>query len=148
VSIVLSSSAVTLARNGAAVGAIDLGFAVEGVTSVNVRGAQDDLRRPVAIALADDPRVAEVAVSSGNPLFNTARRVAAAPSGGSAAIWTPSTFASPEFFSILRIPIDRGRASATRRPHGGEGGDCQRVDGERDVAGPGSDRADDPDRAA
>jgi hypothetical protein len=109
VSIVLVILAVTLARNGAAVGAIDLGFAVEGVISVNVRGAQDELARPVAIALAEDPRVAEVAVSSGNPLFNTARRVAAAPSGGSAAIWTPSTFASPEFFSILRIPIDRGR---------------------------------------
>jgi hypothetical protein len=109
VSIVLVILAVTLARNAAAVGAIDLGFAVEGVISVNVRGAQDELARPVAIALGQDPRVAEVAVSSGNPLFNTARRIAAAPAGGSAAIRTPSTFASPEFFSILRIPIDRGR---------------------------------------
>jgi predicted permease len=109
VTIVLVILAVTLARNGAAVGAIDLGFTVEGVTSVNVRGPQDELAGSVAMALAEDPRVAEVAVSSGNPLFNTARRVAAAPAGGSAAIPTPSTFASPEFFSILRIAIERGR---------------------------------------
>jgi predicted permease len=110
VSIVLVILAVTLARNGAALGAIDLGFATDGVISVNVRGTRDELARPVAMALAEDPRVAEVAVSSGNPLFNNARQVAAAPAGGSTAIRTPLTFASPEYFSILRIPIARGRA--------------------------------------
>lgn len=110
VSIVLVILAVTLARNGAAIGAIDLGFATDGVISVNLRGTRDDLARPVAMALAEDPRVAEVAVSSGNPLFNSGRRIAAAPSGGSTAIHTPFTFASPEYFSILRIPIARGRA--------------------------------------
>jgi predicted permease len=109
VSIVLVILAVTLGRNGAAMGAIDLGYSTEGVVSVNVRGTEDHLARPVARALAEDPRVAEVAVSSGNPLFNMARRVMAAPADGSAVIRTPCTFASPEYFSILRIPIARGR---------------------------------------
>jgi len=110
VAIVLVITAVTIARNGAALGTLDLGFETQGVLSVNVRGEQDELGRPIADALAADPRVAAVAVTSGNPLFNVARRVAAAPANGSAATRTPCSFVSPEFFSILRIPIARGRA--------------------------------------
>ena len=114
VALVLVITAVTIARNSAAVGAIDLGFETEGVWSVNVRGVQDELARPLADALTVDPRVAAVAVTSGNPLFNAARRVAAAaadsPANASNAKRTHCTFVSPEFFSILRIPIVRGRA--------------------------------------
>jgi hypothetical protein len=110
VAVVLVVLAVTLARSGAAVGAIDLGFDTDGVMSVNVRGEQDDLARPLADALAADPRVSEVAVTSGNPLFNNMATVAAAAAGTLATTHTPTTFVSPEFFSILRIPILRGRA--------------------------------------
>jgi predicted permease len=108
--LVLVIMALTLARNGAAVGAIDLGFETDGVISVNVRGDQDELARPLAEALAADPRVAAVAVTSGNPLFNAARTIAAGPAGTSARTRTRCTFVSPEFFPILRMPIARGRA--------------------------------------
>jgi predicted permease len=111
VALVLVITAVTIARNGAAVGAMDLGFDTDGVMSVNVRGEQDELARPLAEALAADARVASVAVTSGNPLFNQVRIVAAAPADASTAATkrTRCTFVSPEFFRILRMPIARGR---------------------------------------
>jgi len=110
VALVLVVTAVTLARNGATVAALDIGFAPEGVISVNVRGDQDDLARPVADALAADPRVAAVAVTSGNPLFNITRIVAATTAGGALIKPTHVTFVSPEFFPILHLPIEQGRA--------------------------------------
>ncbi|MPZ17202.1 MAG: FtsX-like permease family protein [Luteitalea sp.] len=67
VALVLAITAVTLARNGAAVAAMDLGFDTQGVISVNVRGDPDELARPLAGGLSADPRVASVAVTSGNP---------------------------------------------------------------------------------
>ena len=120
VSLVLVVVALTLARNGAALGAIDLGFQTSGVISINIRGDEDTLVRPLAAALAADPRVAELAVTGGNPLFERTRTVAAAPASRTDAASTRYTFVSPEYFAILRIPIlqgrgfraDEGRASA------------------------------------
>jgi putative ABC transport system permease protein len=109
VAIVLVITAMTLARNGAAVGALDLGFNPEGVMSVNVRGDKNSLARPLAEAFASDPRIEQVAVTSGNPLFNQMLVVAAGPDGGGLTKRTPLTFVSPEFFQILRVPIARGR---------------------------------------
>ena len=109
VALVLVITAVTLARNGASIDAIDIGFATDGVISINVRGDQDDLAGPLAAGMAADPRVAMVAVTSGNPLFNAARIVAAAPAGGALVKPTRITFVSPEFFSTLRLPIAQGR---------------------------------------
>jgi putative ABC transport system permease protein len=109
VALVLVITAITIARNGAAVGAVDLGFDTDGVLSVNVRGEQDELARPLAEALMADPRVASVAVTSGNPLFNAGKVLAAAPAGAPAMTRTTGTFVSPAFFSILRIPIVQGR---------------------------------------
>src|SRR4029450_6828410 len=94
VALVLVSTAVTLARNGASIDAIDIGFATDGVISINVRGDQDDLAGPLAAGMAADPRVAMVAVTSGNPLFNTARIVAAASAGGVLVKPTRLTFVS------------------------------------------------------
>ena len=110
VSLVLVVVAITLARNGAALGRIDLGFQTEGVISINIRGDEDRFLRPLAVALAADPRVAELAVTGGNPLFERTRTVAAAPASASrSAIGTRYTFVSPEYFPILRIPILQGR---------------------------------------
>jgi hypothetical protein len=109
VALVLVVTAATIARNGAAVGALDLGFETAGVLSVNVRVEQGELARPLAEELATDPRVAAVAVTSGNPLFNAGKMLAAAPAGSSTAKRTLCTFVSPEFFPILHIPIERGR---------------------------------------
>ena len=109
VSLVLVIVALTLARNGAAVGGIDLGFDARGVMSVNVREEQTRLVRGLADVLAADPRVGEVAVTGGNPLFVRTRSVAAAPAHAPAAAGTRYTFVSPEYFSLLRMPIVRGR---------------------------------------
>ena len=109
VALVLVITAVTLARNGASIDAIDTGFTSDGVISINVRGDQDDLAGPLAAGLAADPRVAMVAVTSGNPLFNISRIVAAAPAGGALVKPTRLTFVSPEFFPILRLPLAQGR---------------------------------------
>jgi predicted permease len=109
VSLVLVVTALTLARNGASLGAIDLGFQTQGVFSINVRGDEDAFVRPLAEALASDPRVAEIAVTGGNPLFERTRSVAAAPASTGSAVGTRYTFVSPEYFSILRIPLVQGR---------------------------------------
>ncbi len=108
VALVLVIIATTIARNGAAIGALDLGFSTQSVISINVRGEQAELARPLAEDLAADPRVSSVAVTSGNPLLNAGSIVAAGPAA-SAAVPTLCTFVSPEFFPILHIPIARGR---------------------------------------
>ena len=108
VSLVLVVVALTLARNGAAVGAIVLGYETRGVISVNVPRQQAGLVPRLASVLASDARVAEVAVTARNPLFVRSRTIAAAPEQGAVAA-TRYTFVSPEYFSILRIPIARGR---------------------------------------
>jgi predicted permease len=110
-SLVLVVTALTLARNGASLGAIDLGFQTQGVLSINVRGDEDTLVRPLAEALLSDPGVAELAVTGGNPLFERSRSVAAAPSSAAtgSAVGMRYTFVSPEYFSLLRIPIAQGR---------------------------------------
>ncbi len=108
-SLVLVILALTLSRNGAAMSAIDLGYASTGVMSVNVRGDEAGLVPRLAAVLSADPRVAEVAVTGGNPLFVRERSVAAAADSAAGARAIRYTFVSPEYFSILRIPIQRGR---------------------------------------
>lgn len=109
VAIVLVITAGTLSRNGANLSAMDVGFQTQGVTSINVRGPHDGLIRPLVDALRTEPRVGEVAVTSGNPLFNGLRTVSAGPIGGQ-ALRTRVSLVSPEFFPIVRLPITRGRA--------------------------------------
>jgi putative ABC transport system permease protein len=108
--LVLVVSAITLAHNGAGMSRHDLGFDPTGVISVNVRGTDDRAALPLADALFEDPRVADLVVTSGNPLFNASKKVAAVPGRGQQATRTDLTFVSPQFFSMLRVPIDRGRA--------------------------------------
>jgi predicted permease len=110
VSLVLVVTAVTLARNGSAVGSLALGYDTNDVISINVRDDSEGLVSRLAAVLAADPRVAELAVTGGNPLFVRVRAVAAAPAdSASTAIPTRYTFVSPEYFSLLRIAIDQGR---------------------------------------
>ncbi len=108
-STVLVILAVTLAHNGASVGAIDLGYQTRGVVSITVRGENASLVSKLTAVLAADPRVAEVAVTGGNPLFIRSRDVAASPSDERAVRGTRYTFVSPAYFSLLQMPIERGR---------------------------------------
>ncbi len=108
VALMLVVTAMTIARNARALNHLELGFQTAGVVSINVRGQQGGLVRPLAETLATDPRVTQVAVTSGNPLFNAGQIVVAA-SVGAAATPTRFTFVSPQFFPILGIPIAEGR---------------------------------------
>ena len=110
VSVLLVVAALTLARNFASLGAIDLGYETRGLYSLNIRGEDTSLLPRLVDALAGDPRVAELAVTGGNPMFVQSRNVAAAPTGRAAASATRYTFVAPEYFTILRMPITQGRA--------------------------------------
>ncbi len=106
---VLVILAVTLARNGAAIAGIELGYNPAGVLSINVRGEDSSSVGRLAELLRADPRVADVAASAGNPLFVRSRDLAASPSEQRALHGTRYTFVTPEYFPLLQIPIDRGR---------------------------------------
>lgn len=108
-STILVILAATLTRNGASVGAIDLGYQMRGVVSINIRGTDTALLAKLAAVFANDTRVAEIAVTGGNPLFIRSRDVAASPSDERAARGTRYTFVSPAYFSLLGMPIERGR---------------------------------------
>jgi predicted permease len=109
VSLVLVIVAVTLGRNGSAIGSTDLGYDTRGVLSINVRGAERAFVPKLAAVLATDPRVEQFAVTGSNPLFVRERSIAAAAEGAPGASASRYTFVSPEYFSILRIPILSGR---------------------------------------
>jgi putative ABC transport system permease protein len=109
VSLVLVIVAVTLARNAAAIGAIDLGYETRGVTSINVRGEGRALVQRLASALASEPGIAEIAATGGNPLFIRSRTIAVGRPESPEATPTRYTFVSPDYFSILRVPIVNGR---------------------------------------
>jgi predicted permease len=110
VSIVLVIVALTLARNGAAIGSIDLGYETSGVLSVNVREGRADLMPRLAELLGSEPSVAEFAAATSNPLFVRTRAIAATSARIPGAKAARYTFVSPAYFSVLRIPINRGRA--------------------------------------
>ena len=115
VSLVLVVVAITLARNGSAIGRTQLGYDSAGVLSINVRGEQTALVPDLAAALANDPRVAEVAVTNGNPMFVRMRSVAAGPDDRvTTTAATRYTFVSPGYFSLLRVPIRQGRGFTTQ----------------------------------
>ena len=112
VSLVLVVVALTLARNFASLGAIDLGYQTRGVYSVNVRGERATgcvprwRRRSAA-----DPRVGRGGGHRRQSAVHPSR--ATSPRRRPPAPRRPATrytFVSPEYFSILRMPIVRGRA--------------------------------------
>ena len=108
VSLVLVVIALTLARNFTSLGAIDLGYETRGLYSINVRGPQGELLPRLTDVLSADGRIAEIAVTGGNPMFIQSRNVAARP-GSRPAVPVRYTFVSPEYFTVLRIPITQGR---------------------------------------
>ena len=108
ISLLLVVPALTLARNGAAMDDVPVGFDITDVVSVNVREGNDvDLVRRVAEVMASEPRVAAFGVSNSNPLFGPPGAVVLEAEGLRVA--TPYHFVSPDYFATLRMPILRGR---------------------------------------
>jgi predicted permease len=109
VSVILLVVAITLARNGVAVATVDLGFETAGIVSVNQRGPGGSRVPRAATVLEADARVGQVAVTSRNPLFGEQAQMPVEPAGSRSVIPTSYMFVSPEFFSLLPVPIVRGR---------------------------------------
>jgi hypothetical protein len=87
---------------------VDVGFDIAGVLSINVReGNSVELARRLAAVLESEPRVADFALTNGNPFFGPPRKIVLESQG--ARIVTPYQFVSPGYFQTLRIPIARGR---------------------------------------
>ena len=106
ISLALLIIAATFVRNSAAIGATDLGLDPRGVLSINQRSDKTVVRRAAA-ALAADPGTEQVVVTSRNPLFG---QLPKAPVRQGDAVFAASyVYVSPEYFSMLRIPIVHGR---------------------------------------
>jgi len=108
VSLVLMVAAATLVRNGAALDRADPVIVTQGVTVLSPQVDDPTLLAKAVGTLTADPRVDAVAVASRRPLSELLRKIPVAPVPGS-AVPTPYTFISSAYFSILSIPIVRGR---------------------------------------
>jgi predicted permease len=123
VSVVLLIANATVIRNAAALAATDVGFESGGVMSINIGVTEPTLVARAAELLQADPRVESVAVTSRRPLSEQVKRTPVSPvspanDGGEkmqapqvsqVSIAAGQTRVSPDYFSILRIPIQRGR---------------------------------------
>ena len=108
ISLALLVVAATLVRNGGAIRTTDLGLNPNGVISVNQRGDNKALTARAVAALASDPDIEQVVVTSRNPLFGQLPRTPIVRDG-KAVLGASYMFVSPEYFSMLAIPIVHGR---------------------------------------
>ena len=125
----------------------DPGYDTRGVLSVNVREDRTDLVPKLALILESEPRVAEVATATSNPLFVRTRAFAAASGQASGAKASRYTFVSPTYFGAPHPRRPGSWISGRRSEVGGARGHCQRRDGARVLAWRGSDRKDADHRA-
>jgi predicted permease len=108
-SLILLIAAATLARNGLSVAGTDLGFDTRNIYSIQQRGHDAEVFRAAARTLAADPQVEGLAITSTNPLGGALGDIGMTAPDGGTTIQTSYVFASPEYFSLLQIPILRGR---------------------------------------
>ena len=107
VSLTLLIVAATLVRNSMAIRGIDLGFEIDNVVAVNQPRADRKQLGRALDALAADPRIEQIAITSRNPLFGQFPKIPVRRGAGVVAV--SYMFVSPEYFSMLRIPIVHGR---------------------------------------
>ena len=118
VSLVLLVGAATLMRNGSAIGSTDLGLQTAGVFSIKQDARGENLIPQAATLLTNEPRLADVAVTSSNPLLGQLPKLPLRASSGSEVVVTSYMFVSPEYFSTVGIPILRGRKFSTDEGRG------------------------------
>jgi predicted permease len=108
ISLALLIVAATLMRNNGAIQSIDLGMDPHPAISINQRGDNLALTARAAAALAADSRIDRVVVTSRNPLFGQLPRTPIIRDGFS-VLGASYMFVSPEYFSLLKVPIVLGR---------------------------------------
>jgi predicted permease len=84
----------------------DVGMRTRGVFDVIVNAK---IHAKAAERLAAQPGVEGVAGAWRAPLYSSLRQLAVTPAGGKEEILSGYDFVSPEYFSVLRIPLLRGR---------------------------------------
>lgn len=109
VSVLLLIGAATLVRNGTALEATDLGFETGGVRWLTQRARSDSLVAPAAAALAIDPRIDAMSVTSRNPLAVEAPKAPLRWNDSGDVVAASYMYASPEYFQMLGISVVRGR---------------------------------------
>lgn len=104
--LLLIYSAVVL-RGRQRVSAMDVGMRTNGVFDVLVASKY----KAAAVArLVAQPGIEGAAGAMRAPFYGGLRRIAVIPDGGAGEVGAGYTFVSPEYFSLLRIPIVQGRA--------------------------------------
>jgi predicted permease len=107
VSLLLLVIAATFIRNGAAIRSADFGLDPHGVVSVRPqRGGKAMLTRAYE-TLTGDARVTDVAVTNRNPLFGDPMSVPVRH--GSRILAASYSFVSRNYFSVVNVPVVRGR---------------------------------------
>jgi predicted permease len=106
VSLILIIVAATLVRNGSALKQTEAGFDTERLVSVRPAGR---LLQSTYQTLATSPHVAQVAVTSRNPLLGELFKSPVRNPQGNGILPVSYMFVSPDYLSMLRIPLNRGR---------------------------------------
>jgi predicted permease len=107
VSVILLIVAITLVRNSVAIRGTDFGLDANGIVSVRQYRNNSKLVARAYETLSADPRIDQVVVTSRNPLFGETPKLLLRQSPHVAI--SSYTFVSPEYFSMLGIPILHGR---------------------------------------
>jgi hypothetical protein len=106
VSLILIIAAATLVRNGLALEQTEAGFDTDRLVSVRPGGR---LLQATYQALAASPRVEQITVTSRNPLLGELFKSPVRNPQGKGILPVSYMFVSPDYFSMLRIPLTRGR---------------------------------------
>lgn len=106
VSLILIIVAATLVRNGVTLRHYETGFETGRLVSIRPGGR---LLQSAYQTLAANPQVEQVAVTSRNPLIGELFKSPVRNPQGNGIVPISYMFVSPDYFSVLRIPITRGR---------------------------------------
>jgi predicted permease len=98
--------------------ALDIGMSTRGVFDVQAAGKY---KTQVWTVLASQPGVAGMATAWRPPLYNVLPRLAVDPSNSRNEYLAGYNFVSPEYFSVLRIPLLRGRIFTQEEARAGSG---------------------------
>src|SRR5204863_10080391 len=116
VSVLLLICAAVLLRANNRIGQFDVGLQTRSRVAIKI---QDKLRAKVVQRLASDPLVHGFAAASKLPFVGSLPWVPVVPHRSSERSWAQYIYVSPEYFSILGLPILRGRGFNADEAKGG-----------------------------